>query len=158
MRWLKQFGAGRFKVRDKYFGSHEFQGRAEVAKTSSDRNFGLVFTGFFALLGVLGLWHGTARWPIWFGLAALMLALALATPQILSPLNWIWTKIGLFLHAVVSPIMLGVLFYVCITPIGYLMRLSGKDPLSLRHDPAADSYWIRRDPPGPQPDTFRNQF
>lgn len=145
-------------MRDKYFGSHEFQGRAEVAKTSSNRNFGLVFAAFFALLGVLGLWHGTARWPMWFGLAALMLVLALAVPKILSPLNWIWNKIGLLLHAVLSPIVLGVLFFVCITPIGYLMRMTGNDPLRRRYDPVAESYWITRDPPGPQHDTFRNQF
>jgi hypothetical protein len=84
--------------------------------------------------------------------------LAFVAPQILSPLNWIWTKIGLLLHALLSPIMLGVLFYVCITPIGYLMRLSREDPLHRRFDPAADSYWIKRDPAGPPPDTFRNQF
>jgi hypothetical protein len=155
---LKQFGAGTYRVRDKYFGSHELQERAEIAKTSSDRNFGLVFAGFFALLGTLGLWHGTARWPIWLGLAALIIVLAFVAPQILSPLNWIWTKIGLLLHALLSPIMLGVLFYVCITPIGYLMRLSREDPLHRRFDPAADSYWIKRDPAGPPPDTFRNQF
>jgi Saxitoxin biosynthesis operon protein SxtJ len=145
-------------VRDKYFGSHEFVQRVEVAKTSSDRNFGLVFAAFFGLLGSLGVWHGTARWPIWLGLAVVMLILAFAAPKLLSPLNWVWTKIGLLLHTIVSPVILAVLFYVCVTPVGYLMRLAGTDPLRRRYDAAADTYWIKRDPPGPQPDTFRHQF
>src|SRR5216684_492634 len=53
---------------------------------------------------------------------------------------------------------LGVLFYVCITPIGFLMRLTGKDPMRRSFEPAANSYWIVRKPPGPAPETFRNQF
>jgi Saxitoxin biosynthesis operon protein SxtJ len=145
-------------VRDKYFGSHEFRERAEVVKGSSERSFGLVFAGFAALLGVLGLWHGSGRWPFGFGTAAVMLILALAIPKVLAPLYWAWTKFGLLLHAIVSPVMLAILFYVCIAPVGFLMRLSGKDPLRLRCNADADTYWIKRIPPGPQPETFRNQF
>ncbi len=145
-------------MRDKHFGSHEFQQRTEVAKASSDRNFGLVFAAFFGLLGALGLWHGSGRWPIWFGLAVVMLILALAAPRVLAPLNWVWMMFGLLLHAVISPIMLGVMFYGCITPIGYLMRLSGKDPLQLTREPDAESYWIRRIPPGPNAESFKDQY
>lgn len=145
-------------MRDRYFGSHEALRRDEVTKTSSDRSFGLVFAGFFALLGALGLWYGSGWWPIWVGLAVVMLVLALAAPKVLAPFNWVWTKFGLLLHAIVSPTILGIVFYVCITPIGFLMRLSGKDPLRLRHEPEAESYWIKRIPPGPQSDTFKNQF
>jgi hypothetical protein len=145
-------------VRDKYFGSHELQQRAEVAKTSSDRSFGLVFAAFSALLGGLSFWHGTGRWPIWFGLAVVMLIFALVAPKTLAPFNWAWTKLGLLLHAIISPLVLAVLFYVCIAPIGFLMRLSGTDPLRRHYDADAESYWIPRDPPGPQRETFRNQF
>ena len=143
---------------DKYFGSHEFQHRDEAVKSSSNRSFGLVFAGFFALLAALGFWHGTARWPIWLALACVSLVLALAAPQLLAPLNWVWTKIGLLLHRIVSPIFLALLFYGCIAPVGFLMRLSGKDPLRLRYEPDAESYWIRRTPPGPTPQSFRDQF
>jgi hypothetical protein len=143
---------------DKYFGSHELQQRAEVTKTSSNRSFGLVFAAFSALLGALSLLYGTGRWPIWFGLAAVMLILALSAPKTLAPFNWAWTKLGLLLHAIVSPFVLAILFYVCIVPIGFLMRLSGTDPLHRHYDADAESYWIARDPPGPQRETFRNQF
>jgi hypothetical protein len=145
-------------MRDKYFGAHEFQARTEVEKTSSDRSFGLVFTGFFTLAGALSLWKGTERWPIWFGLALVFLVVTLAAPRVLAPLNKAWAKFGLLIHHVVSPVMLGLMFYGCVVPMGFLMRLRGRDPLRLAKEPEAESYWITRVPPGPQPDTFRNQF
>jgi hypothetical protein len=145
-------------MRDKYFGSHELQPREEPAKTSSNRSFGFVFATFFALLAALGLWHGTARWPIWLGLACFTLVLALAAPRLLAPLNRCWTKIGLLLHRIVSPLFLVLLFYGCIVPVGFLMRLSGKDPLNLRYQPNSGSYWIKRIPPGPDAASFKNQF
>ena len=67
-------------------------------------------------------------------------------------------KFGLLLAAIISPVMLGLVFYLCITPIGFLMRLFGKDPLRLRLEPEADTYWIRREPPGPPPESLKNQF
>jgi hypothetical protein len=146
------------EMRDKYFGSHELQRRDEAVKTSSNRSFGLVFAGFFTLLAALSFWHGSARWPIWLALACLALVVALTAPRLLAPFNFVWTKLGLLLHLIVSPIFLTVLFYGCIAPIGFLMRLSGKDPLHLRYEPAAESYWISRTPPGPPPESFSNQF
>jgi len=75
----------------------------------------------------------------------------------LAPLNKWWTKLGLLLYRVVSPIVLGLLFYVTLTPIALVMRLLGKDPLRLRRDPDAASYWIDRSPP-PAPESMKNQF
>jgi hypothetical protein len=62
------------------------------------------------------------------------------------------------LHFVISPLFLGILFYICVTPMGFLMRLAGKDPLRRKFEPEAKSYWIVREPPGPAPETFKNQF
>ena len=145
-------------MQDKYLGSHEFQPREEGSKTSSNRSFGLVFAAFSGFVAALGLWRGTERWTIWLGLASISLVLALAAPQLLTPFNWIWTRFGRLLHLIVSPIILALLFYGCITPIGFLMRLSGRDPLRLRLEPDAESYWITRAPPGPRPKFFRDQF
>jgi hypothetical protein len=83
---------------------------------------------------------------------------AFSAPRALSPFSWAWTKLGVFLHQIVGPILLAVLFYGCLAPIGFLMRLSGKDPLRLKYEPNAESYWIRRRPPGPAPQSFRNQY
>jgi Saxitoxin biosynthesis operon protein SxtJ len=145
-------------MRDKYFGSHELQPREEAAKISSNRSFGLVFAVFFALLAALSLWRGTERWPIWLSLACVALALALIAPQLLAPLNRIWAKLGLLIHHVVSPLFLALLFYGSVVPVGFLMRLSGKDPLQRRYEPNSGTYWIKRLPPGPDAASFKNQF
>ncbi len=79
-------------------------------------------------------------------------------PRSLAPFNRLWTKLGLVLHEITAPIVLGLIFYLCITPVGFLMRLFGTDPLRRRYDPEAKSYWIKRVPAGPGPDTFKNQF
>jgi hypothetical protein len=90
--------------------------------------------------------------------AAASLATALLRPSLLAPLNRLWTWVGLLLHRVVSPLVLGVLFFLVVTPVGLLMRARGKDPLRLRSDRVSNSYWIERRPPGPAPDSMRNQF
>ena len=127
-------------------------------ESSSDRSFGLVFATFFLIVAVFPLWHGhdIRLWSL--GLAVIFLFLALAYPKILMPLNRLWTRFGMLLHRIVSPIALGVIFYGVATPTGLLMRLSGKDPLRLRIDKASSSYWIERCPPGPAPNNFKLPF
>ena len=87
------------------------------------------------------------------GAAAAFLLLACVWTAPLRPLNYLWLKLGLLLFHVVSPLALGLLFYLTITPIGLLMRACGKDPLRLRRDPAAASYWLPREPPGLAPES-----
>jgi hypothetical protein len=91
-------------------------------------------------------------------MSMLMSGLAMGTPRLLTPLNRLWTRFGLVLHAVVTPVVMGLLFYLTVVPIGIVMRLAGKDLLALRYDPGAKSYWIERRPPGPAPDTMPRQF
>jgi hypothetical protein len=145
-------------MNDKYFGSHEIQSREEVIKGSSDRSFGIVFAVFFALVAAISWYSGGAHWTWWLTGSVLFALVALVYPRVLGPLNRLWMKFGLLLAAVISPIMLGIIFYLCITPIGYLMRLLGKDPMRLRFDSQADTYWIKREPPGPPPESLKNQF
>ena len=143
---------------DKFFGSHELQSREEVIKGSSDRSFGIVFAVVFALIAAISWYHDGTHWHWWLGGSLVFALIAMARPPLLAPLNRLWTKFGLLLAAVVSPVVLGLVFYLCITPIGFLMRLFGKDPMRLRLEPEADTYWIRRDPPGPPPESLKNQF
>ncbi len=84
--------------------------------------------------------------------------MAVFYPKLLAPLNHLWFKFGLLLHKIVNPVVLAIMFFLVITPIGLLMRALGKDPLRLRLDKAATSYWIDRTPPGPSPDTLGDQF
>lgn len=137
---------------------HEDYSRDDHVKAGSDRGFGFVFAGFFALIGALSWWRGHAGWHWTLPLAALFLLVALVYPRILNPLNRLWLKFGLLLYKVVNPIVLGLLFFLTIAPIGLVMRALGKDFLRLKLDGGARSYWIDRTPPGPPPQSMRNQF
>jgi saxitoxin biosynthesis operon SxtJ-like protein len=137
---------------------HEDLTRHEETTSSSDRSFGLVFAGFFALVGLAPLirGHSIRVWAL--GLCAVFLSVALIRPRVLGPLNRVWTALGLMLHAIVNPIVLGFLFFATITPMGIVTRWFGKDSLRLRRDPTEPTYWIVRRPPGPAPETMPNQF
>ena len=134
------------------------RGHTAPTKTSSDRTFGLVFAAFFALIAVWPLIQGLPLrgWAII--LAAGFALIALARPAWLSPLNRQWTRLGLLLHRLVNPIVLGLIFILTIAPTGLIMRLLGKDPLRLKRDNRAASYWIERRPPGPAPESLPRQF
>ena len=138
--------------------SHESFVRDEEVAGPPDRQFGLVFTVVFAVAALWPLlWGRPLRW--WSAVvAAAFLAAALVAPQVLAPLNRVWLRIGLLLHKCVSPIVLGMVFFSTVTPIGVLFRLLGKDPLRLKFEPEASTYWIERRPPGPAGHTMRNQY
>lgn len=138
--------------------AHEDLNRNQHIEGSTDRAFGLVFVIVFLVIAGWPLFYGEAlRW--WaFGLAATFALVALVKPVLLAGLNRLWMKLGILLGKVVSPIALGILFYGVFTPLGVVIRLTGKDPLRLKFDPASDSYWIPREPPGPPPDSMTNQF
>ncbi|HEX2092498.1 MAG TPA: SxtJ family membrane protein [Longimicrobiaceae bacterium] len=137
---------------------HEDLSREEEVKGPSERSFGIVFTTVFAVLGVWPLLHGRGVRTWTLGVAAAFLVLTLARPALLAPLNRLWFRFGLLLHRIVSPIVLGMLFFLTVTPVGYLMRLFGKRPLQLGFDPKVDSYWILRQPTEPAPETMTRQF
>jgi Saxitoxin biosynthesis operon protein SxtJ len=137
---------------------HEFGARAESIETSSDRSFGLVFAAVFALLAAYNAWNSGAAWPLFLAIAVGFLAVALVRPKWLALLNRLWTRFGLILGMIVSPIVLALMFFLVVTPVGLLMRLTGKDPLRLRPDSGTGSYWIVRHPPGPPGDSMSEQF
>jgi large-conductance mechanosensitive channel len=91
-------------------------------------------------------------------LSGLFLAAALFAPKLLRPMNRVWFKFGLLLHHIINPLVMGLLFFLTVTPVAILMRLSGKDPLRLKSAPAARSYWIPRPPSGPASTTMKRQF
>ncbi|MBL4719606.1 MAG: hypothetical protein JKY20_00535 [Alphaproteobacteria bacterium] len=136
--------------------THEsFSSRTSVT-VGSERSFGLVFAAVFALIALAPLLDG-ALIQLWALVVAAGFALiAFIYPILLRPLNLIWFKFGLLLHKIVNPIIMGLLFYVTIMPIGLIMRLCGKDLLNLRIDKNTPSYWIKREPH--ESDSMRNQF
>jgi hypothetical protein len=131
--------------------------RSSHAGIGSERNFGLVFAAFFAVMTALRAWAGR-EWEWWAAAAVLMIVLALAVPAVLAPFNRLWYRFGMLLSRIVQPIVLGLLFFVTVTPIALIMRSTGKDPLRLRFRENLDSYWIVRDPPGPSGSSLNRQF
>ena len=137
---------------------HEDFSREEHVKAGSDRGFGLVFAGFFALVSAISWWREHTGWHWTLPVAVAFLVVAYTFPRLLSPLNKLWLKFGLLLYKVMNPLILGLLFFITITPIGLIMRIFGKDFLGLKIDHGAKSYWIDRHPPGPPPQSMQNQF
>jgi len=142
----------------KNIGLHEDLTREDAVKGSSDRSFGLVFAAVSLVVAGLSLWRGGWVWPYGLAAAAAFGGLALVAPRALAPLNKAWLRFGLLLHRVVNPLVMGLMFFLVIAPMGLVMRLGGKDFLRLKFDRAARTYWIKREPPGPAPETMRNQF
>jgi hypothetical protein len=137
---------------------HEDFLRDEELKPPSERSFGLVIAGFFILVAFSPLLH--ARPVRWWALipAALFAVLAVLWTEPLAPLNRLWLRFGLLLYKIVNPLVLGLLFYTTVTPVGWIMRRFRKDPLRLRRAPHLESYWLIRQPAGPSPESMRNQF
>ena len=137
---------------------HEKLTRSEEVKGSSNRSFGMVFAVVFAIIGFWPLISsGSVR--LWvLALALVFLSLALFAPKTLTPLNRLWLKFGLLLHKVVNPVVMAVMFFVVITPTALVVRFLGKRLLDKSFDPDAESYWIHREPPGPEPADMKNQF
>lgn len=138
-------------------GTHEDLSRTHAVKGSTNRGFGWVFTVAFL---VIGLWPlvrgGSIRWRA-LVVSAVFLVLTLAAPALLALPKRLWLRVGGVLHRVVSPVVMGFLFYVVVTPMGVLMRIFGKDSLRRRRGEAR-SYWVKRDPPGPKPESLSHQF
>ena len=127
-------------------------------KLPPDRHFGALFTVVFAGLAALSYFRGGHAYPWLAGASVLIAVVTLAKPQLLRPLNALWMKLAALLHRIVSPVVLGSIFYVVLTPVGLIQRLAGRDTMRRKRDPKARSYWIRREPPGPPPESLRNQF
>jgi hypothetical protein len=138
--------------------THEAFERDEQIVAGSDRSFGLVMAGAFAVVTVLNAWHAGRIWPWTASLAAGFLIASLLKPAALNPLNRIWLKFGLLLHQIVNPLIMALLFYGTVLPTGLVLRAMGKDLLRLKREPDANSYWIVRAPPGPSPETMKDQF
>lgn len=112
-----------------------------TVKGSSARTFGLFFAALFALIAAWPIFYGNAPrlWPV--PIAAAFLGAALLRPLWLEPLNRLWFAFGMLLGKIMTPIVMFLIFALTIVPIGLILRISGKDPMARRFDPAASTYW-----------------
>ena len=123
-------------------------------KISSNRSFGIVFFIVFLLIGTYPLLNND-HIRIWALIISIVfLILGLLNSKILLPLNKIWFKFGILLGKIISPLIMGLIFFVVVTPIGLLMRLLNKDLLNLKFN-KSKSYWIEK---SDQKSKMKNQF
>ncbi len=123
-------------------------------KISSNRNFGIVFFIVFLVIATYPLInYGEIRqWSLILSL--FFLILGLINSKILTPLNKLWFKFGIFLGIIISPLVMGIIFFFVVTPIGFIMRLLSKDVLNLKFN-NENSYWIKKTGPISK---MKNQF
>ena len=113
-------------------------------KVSSNRSFGIVFFIFFLIIAIYPLLNDQEN-RLWaLIISAVFLILGLLKSRLLTPLNKLWFRFGIFLGKIISPIIMGFIFFLVVTPIGFLMRLLGKDVLNLKYNKKR-SYWIEKD-------------
>ena len=131
---------------------------SDDVEMGSERGFAIVFAAFFAIIAALPLLHGqTPRlWAV--GVATIFLIIGLVRPILLRPLNILWFRLSLLLGKIVTPIVMGLIYVIAFIPIGIVLRLCGKDVLALKRRTDRESYWIIRQPPGPEAGSMKRQF
>jgi hypothetical protein len=135
---------------------HETYREHDGAKASSARTFGLVMGAAFLVFAFRSLARHGSAWPWLLGAGVAFALAALARPAMLAPLNRAWMALGTALNRVVSPVVLAILFFGVVWPLGLLMRLTGNPPIRLKRAAAGDSYWTAREPL--MDDHFTRQF
>tara|TARA_B100000902_G_scaffold382416_1_gene420054 strand:- start:789 stop:1172 length:384 start_codon:yes stop_codon:yes gene_type:complete len=123
-------------------------------KISSNKSFGIVFFIVFIIFALYPLLNGQEirLWALI--ISTVFLILGLLKSKLLTPLNKLWFRFGIFLGKIISPIIMGFIFFLVVTPIGLIMRLLGKDVLKLKYN-TERSYWIEKDGPKSK---MKNQF
>jgi len=109
------------------------------------RKFGIVVGVGLAVFGGIFLWRGKTFYPYLFYASAVLLVSGFAFPIVLKPLHKVWMAIAILLGWVMTRLLLSVLFFVVLTPIGLLLKLFGKDFLELGFDSSTESYWVKRE-------------
>ena len=123
-------------------------------KIGSNKSFGIVFFLVFLIISLYPMLGGDSL-RVWsLAISIIFLILGLLNSRLLSPLNRLWFKFGIFLGKIISPIIMGIIFFFVVTPIGYLMRLFKKDVLSLKFNDNK-SYWVEKNGPKSK---MKNQF
>ena len=115
-------------------------------KVSSNKSFGIVFSIFFLLISVYLLLNND---PIYYWslfVSFIFLVLGLMNSKILSPLNLLWFKFGILLGRIISPVVMGIIFFLVVTPISIILKIFGKDVLNLKFN-NNKTYWIVKDGP-----------
>ncbi len=128
--------------------------KSKNIKIGSNRSFGIVFFIFFLIIATYPIINdgNIKKWSL--VLSMVFLILGLLNSKFLTPLNNLWFKFGILLSKIISPLIMGIIFFLVVTPTGYIMRILGKDLLNLRYN-KNKSYWIEKKGPKSK---MKNQF
>ena len=127
-------------------------------KVGSNRSFGVVFVVVFALIGLFPLVREDAP-RIWALLvSAAFLLPTVVYPQALGPLNKLWFRFGMLLGRIINPLVMFIMYALVMVPVGLVLKLMRKDLLRLKLDAQSPTYWNQRAPPGPTPESLKDQF
>ncbi len=130
----------------------------EKPEIGSERSFSLVFAIVFGIIAAWPLGSGGAP-RLWaFAVALVFPIVGYTKPALLRPLNVAWFRLGSLMGAVMTPVVMAVLYVTTFLPTGLVLRLLGRDLLGLKHEPNRPSYWIAREKLGPEQSTMRRQF
>ena len=123
-------------------------------KIGSNKSFGIVFFIVFVIISIYPMLKGDSLRMWSLGVSIIFLVLGLLNSKILTPLNKLWFKFGIFLGKIISPFIMGIIFFLVVTPTGLIMRILGKDLLNLKYN-KKQSYWIEKNGPKSK---MKNQF
>lgn len=128
------------------------------AKVGSNRSFGVVFVVVFALIGLFPLVREEAP-RIWaLVVSGAFLLPTIVYPQVLAPLNKLWFRFGMLLGRIINPVVMFIMYALVMVPVGLVLKLMRKDLLRLKLDAQSLTYWNQRTPPGPTPESLKDQF
>ena len=129
--------------------------KSRKIKISSNKNFGIVFFIFFIIVSVW-LFFKNGEFIIWpIIVAVVFLILGLTNSKLLTPLNKAWNQFGILLGYFIAPIVMGIIFFLVVTPTGLVVRVMGKDLLRLKKNKDKKTYWIHKDD---YKTSMKNQF
>jgi len=158
-----RLAAGRAQARGSQYRwqmqTHEPVTSFRKVTIGSNRKFGFASSILFAILGLWPLLHkaGSPRWVL-ISLSLAVMVVSLRRPLWLMPLNRTWFKLGLALNRIVNPVVMAILFFGAVVPLGWYLRRRGEDLLRVKMEPQATTYWIAREPPSPAPNSMKRQF
>ena len=110
----------------------------------NNKGFGLLFFIVFLLIGLWPLIKGDSPRILFFPIALVFLILGIVNAKILTPLNRLWIKFGEILGKIIAPIVMALVYFVILTPLSVLIRISGKDLLKVKFSNKVNTYWIKR--------------
>ena len=138
--------------------THENINPIEGIEPGSDRSFGLIVGGILVAIGTYQYFTDSSIYGWTMAPGMVLVALGAIRPGLLHPLNVAWMRLGLLLGKIVTPVIMLLVFVISIIPTGLILRLFGKDLLRLKKTTTESSYWIERSPPGPAPESLKDQF